>query len=600
MTSLTQLLDAIAHPRILVLGDLILDRYTFGNAERVSPEAPVIVLRVDAKEVRLGGAASVAMLLRALEADVALAGVVGDDPEGRTLLKLLDDEQIDRSMVLVDADRPTTVKERFVGRCASRSAAGGQQMLRVDHETHKSIDTGFEERLALETATRLESPWGRAPECETDRVAEQRRFGKEWIPPGLPSEGDFAWRDASFLYSHISYDAILISDYAKGVCTERLLQMVLAKAGERRVPVIIDPARIADFGRYRYATLLKPNRFEAELAAGRKIVTPDDALAAAEELRGKLKVESVLITLDHDGMVCVAGSLREPNVDADVVSRRAVHFPVAAREVYDITGAGDMVLAVLGLCLASNVPLAQAAQLANIAAGLEVQKLGVAPITRIELIEAATYRSHPSQSSIPDPASTSLTKLIDRPAAVQLANSYRAQGKSIVFTNGCFDLLHVGHVTMLEQAAALGEVLVVAINSDAGVRRLKGPERPVVREGDRARMLAALHCVDHVLIFDEPTPHKLLEAIRPNVLVKGGTTAEITGHEVVESYGGRVHHLDAVPGISTTTLISRTARTRVLPFERSGQPLEAASCRLIVSGLRFWREIAVFNSGGST
>ena len=576
MTSLHEALESIAHPRILVIGDLILDKYTFGNTERVSPEAPVLVLRTESKEVRLGGAASVAMLLRGLEAEVTLAGVIGDDSDGQTLLKLLDDEQIDRSMVLIDGERPTTVKERFVGQCSGRSSAGGQQVLRVDHETQAPIGAPFEEWLALETATRLKYPWGRFPNLPAVPAAPCR---------SCPSPSSILDHPSSS--SAPSYDAILISDYAKGVCTERLVEMVLVKANERRVAVVIDPARIADYERYRDATLLKPNRFEAEFATGRKISTPDDALAAAKELSDKFDIESVLVTLDSDGMALLqAASCRScpsPSSTLDPPSSVSLHLPIAAHEVYDITGAGDMVLATLGLCLASAVSLPQAAQLANIAAGLEVERLGVAPITRAELhhalVEAASCSSRPSPSSILHPRSSSASKLTTLASLIRIRAAYRDSGKSVVFTNGCFDLLHVGHVTMLEQAAALGDVLIVAINSDASVRDIKGQDRPVIPERDRAQMLASLGRVDHVLIFDDPTPHKLLEAIQPDVLVKGGTTAEIVGREVVEAYGGRVCQVGEAPGVSTTRIVFKIHSatndqpgTSTPAFSRQAQP----------------------------
>ena len=605
--SLPDLFARIGRPRILVLGDLILDRYTFGNAERVSPEAPVVVLRVDSKEVRLGGAASVALLLRGLEAEVTLAGVIGDDSEGRTLLSLLRDEQIDSQLVLTDGQRPTTTKERIIGRAANRHS---HQIVRVDHETRDPISQSLEEELISELLRQL--AWG--------------RFSN------LP----------------VSFDAILISDYAKGVCTPRLLQAVIQAARDAGVPVMIDPARIADYSRYAGATLLKPNRAETELATGLSIRTPDEALAAARELQDRLSLQSVLVTLDRDGMVlvqaascrfgstCGAGNEPEsksphpeatapasPSSILDPPPSASLHLPTTPREVYDITGAGDMVLAALGLCLASQIPLPQAAQLANIAAGLEVEKLGVAPITREELSRALppltvgcvqpllgadapafeianttdSNRTHTTDAdakhSTSEGANTvgcvkpllgadapalgaanttgshpkSKTKLIDLPTAVALAAACRAQKKTLVLTNGCFDLLHVGHVTMLEEAAALGDVLIVAINSDASVRNLKGPSRPIVPEHERAQMLAALGCVNHVLIFDEPTPHRILKAVRPDRLTKGGTTREIIGHEVVEAYGGRVIRLAETPGISTTALLARACP----PLGRGGQ-----------------------------
>ncbi|HEY2251096.1 MAG TPA: bifunctional heptose 7-phosphate kinase/heptose 1-phosphate adenyltransferase [Planctomycetaceae bacterium] len=558
MTTLTQILDAIGHPRILVIGDLILDRYTFGNAERVSPEAPVVVLRVDSKEVRLGGAASVAMLLRGLEAEVTLAGVIGDDLDGRTLQTLLRDEQIDSQLVLVDSTRPTTTKERILGRAANRHA---HQIVRVDHETRDPVGASLEKELVGKLV--------RAASCRLGEPSDLRTHRR---PDGTPLAGV------------TSFDAILISDYAKGVCTSALLRRVIGAARACHVPVIVDPARISDYSRYAGVTLLKPNRAEAELATGIEISAPGDACAAAEILCGKHDLNGVLVTLDRDGMVLVqAASCRFPSPSSilDPPSSSSLHVPTTPHEVYDITGAGDMVLATLGICLASQVPLPQSVQLANMAAGLEVEKLGVAPVTRDEvaraLVQAASCRfpSHDdaptnpganapgSPSSILHPRSSSASKLIDLPTAVALAASCRAREKKIAFTNGCFDLLHVGHVTCLEQAAALVDVLIVAINSDVSVCRLKGPGRPIIPERDRAVMVAALDCVDHVLIFDEPTPHFLLEQIRPDILAKGGTTAEIIGHEVVESYGGVAVRLGEIPGASTTAIVSQlqTAHT---------------------------------------
>lgn len=557
-TSFAQLKN-IPPPRILVIGDLILDRYTWGDAERVSPEAPVLILRVDSREVRLGGAASVAMLLRGLDADVTLAGVIGDDHEGRTLQALLDDEKIkvvgtvpvppeslyDRTnsrhaeassngrtgglkpTLLVDPSRPTTLKERFVGRAANRHP---HQILRVDQEAREPLSAEIEDTL---------------------------------LGAILEHLGD---------YSPI--DAVLISDYAKGVCTPRLLETVIAVANERQIPVIIDPARIADYARYAGATLLKPNRIQAELASGLSISSPEEAFAIADKLRRELRLPAVVITLDREGMVVVEGAADGEAAREGLNSHEfndgeggvRHHIPTQPRAVYDITGAGDMVLATLGVCLASGMPLADSASVANVAAGLEIEKLGVTPISREEL-QTALLLSNPldregqaTRSALATTLSSETTissKLTTIPELVELAYGYRTAGKRIVFTNGCFDLLHRGHVACLNEAAALGDVLIVAINSDASVRRLKGLGRPVINEDDRAAMLAALASVDHVLIFDEPTPCHILEVIRPDVLAKGGTTSEIVGREVVEVYGGQVCRLRESPGISTSHIVSR-------------------------------------------
>jgi D-beta-D-heptose 7-phosphate kinase/D-beta-D-heptose 1-phosphate adenosyltransferase len=515
MSSLVSQFDKIKTPRVLVLGDLILDRYTFGNAERVSPEAPVLVLLADAQEVRLGGAASVAFLLRALGAHVTLAGVVGDDQAGRLLQKLVHDAGIDCTLVITDPNRPTTTKERFVGRAADRHP---HQMLRVDSETREPIRLDVQDQILGDL---------------TDRV-----------------------------YDH---EALLISDYAKGVCSPRLLATVITAARIAEIPSIVDPARTADFGRYHRATLVKPNRFEAELASSRKIRTPQDALVAGQRLCRHHEFGAALITLDQEGMALVQDDESEEL------------FPAEPREVYDITGAGDMALATLGVCLASKLPLQSAIRIANVAAGLEVERLGVAPVTRQELraalLPSGTAEPRPetrlasadpvgsAKSEFRRPRSEVASKLVTLPELTELASHYRFAKKTTVFTNGCFDLLHVGHVTCLQEAAALGDVLIVAVNSDATVRALKGEGRPVISENDRALLLASLGFVDHVLIFDDPTPHRLLEQIRPDVLVKGATTVDVVGQEVVESYGGRVcctvTHVDRV---STTEILEGTQR----------------------------------------
>ena len=489
-------IDGLRGSRVLVLGDLILDRYTWGNAERVSPEAPVLVLRADEHEVRPGGAASVAMLLRHLEAKVTLAGVVGDDAGGRSLTRILDDERIDHELVCCIPGRPTTTKERFMGRAANRHP---HQILRVDHETRASIDA--------ETVSSLLDGILR-------RIAEQ--------------------------------SVIIISDYDKGCCTEPLLQAVIAAACERQIPVVVDPARIEDFARYRRATIVKPNRIEAELAAGRKIHVPEDGCRCGVTLCDMYDFQSMLITLDADGI-------------AVVDARRGEQYVVSAqaREVYDITGAGDMVVAITGLCQAAGWPLDEIARIANAAAGLEIERLGVAPLTWDQILT-------PYPANSPRTAGVN-SKLVTPEALSELVADYRTGGKSIVFTNGCFDLLHVGHVGYLQEAARLGDVLMVAVNSDVGVRRLKGPDRPVIGERDRAALLAALACVDHVVIFDDDTPHELLRQLRPDVLVKGGTTDEVIGREVVEAYGGRVCTTPAIHAGSTTEIVESIQKEKCLP-----------------------------------
>jgi D-beta-D-heptose 7-phosphate kinase/D-beta-D-heptose 1-phosphate adenosyltransferase len=486
--------------RILVLGDLMLDRYTWGDAERVSPEAPVIVLRADQEEIRPGGAASVAYLLRHLEADVTLVGVVGNDSDGHTLRALLRDEGIDDQFVLTDPTRPTTAKHRFVGRASDRHP---HQILRVDRESRVPLT----ESLAADLWTKL----------------------KDQLP---------------------QFDAILIPDYLKGVCTEPLLQSVITAARANGQPVLIDPGRTTDYRRYRGATLIKPNRVEAELICGTPLTTTEQTLQAGRNLCETYDLDAAIITLDRDGLVVIT-----PTDQAEI--------PTEPRAVYDITGAGDMVLATLGLCIANGIDIINAARLANIAAGLEVERFGIAPVKRAE-IEAKTQPPknvasggcQPTGSSSYSAAAAS-RKLASLEEITQLSAEYRRQGKRIVFTNGCFDLLHVGHVSYLQEAATLGDILIVAINSDASVRRLKGPTRPIITEHDRAIILASLECVDHVLIFADETPIGLLQKIRPDVLIKGGSTTEIVGREIVEVYGGVIRRAGMIEGSSTTQLIAK-------------------------------------------
>lgn len=488
MNHLLSALEKFPGTRVLVIGDLMLDRYTWGDAERVSPEAPVLLLRAETEEARLGGAASAAAMLRGLGAAVTLAGVVGNDASGRVLRVLLQDHDVGDELVLEDDSRRTTTKERFMGRTMSRQA---HQILRVDSEQRHSLTPRVESQFVKAIA-------GAIANCA----------------------------------------AVLISDYAKGVCTPHLLQQLIAVANEHGVPVLVDPGRGVNYRHYHGATVLKPNRIEAQEASRLPIHSPADAQKAGHKLRDKLACDAVVVTLDSEGAIlCLADG-------------RSETYPAEAHEVCDITGAGDMVAATLALGLGSGMSPEDAVRLANAAAGLEVQYQGVATISRDELVRHLRPQT---------------AKGCGQTVALQdmlcLAQAYRAAGQKIVFTNGCFDLLHVGHVTYLQEAASLGDVLIVAINGDAGVRRLKGPGRPVISQSDRAAMLAALACVDHVLIFDEDTPHALLRAIRPDVLVKGGTTMNVVGREVVEAYGGRVCVAANVPNISTTEIVE-TIRER--------------------------------------
>jgi D-beta-D-heptose 7-phosphate kinase/D-beta-D-heptose 1-phosphate adenosyltransferase len=484
---LLEIVQNLGAPRILVLGDAILDRYIWGDAERVSQEAPVILLRADHDEIRLGGAANVANMVLGLGAEVSLATVVGDDADGSALTRELEKSGIGSEAVMGDASRPTTVKERFIGKAQNRHP---HQMLRVDRETRAP----------------LEAPVARAL--------------LERVLAAIPR-----------------HQAVLVSDYGKGVCTPEIVGQVIAAARATEIPVIVDPRPGNDYALYRGATAITPNRLETRMATGREIRTGEDALAAGRMLCRDLDLDYVYVTLDSDGIALVMADGTEQLL------------PTRKRQVYDITGAGDMVLAAIGVGLAAGVDLVEIGRLANIAGGLEVERVGVVPITRAEMLADILANSR----SIPD--KVCVVGDLEKHVAAR-----RRLGQRIVFTNGCFDILHAGHVACLQQAAEEGDCLIVAINSDDSVRRLnKSPERPIFKQQHRSAMLAALEAVDYVIVFDEATPHALLERVQPDLLVKGGTYREdqIVGRELVESYGGRVKALGAIPGVSTTRIVER-------------------------------------------
>ncbi|MES2788702.1 MAG: D-glycero-beta-D-manno-heptose 1-phosphate adenylyltransferase [Planctomycetota bacterium] len=482
---LIDLVQRLENPHILVLGDLILDRYIWGDAERVSQEAPVILLRQDKQEIRLGGASNVANMLVGLEARATLAGVVGHDFDGVCVKQELARVGVSTDFLLTDHTRPTTVKERFIGRAQQRHP---HQMLRVDREVRTPLDATLETQFL---------------EQILPRIAE--------------------------------FDAVLISDYAKGVCTPRVLRSVIEAGKAAGVPVLVDPYPGEDYSNYRGATAVTPNRLETKRATGLEIKTPEQAFAAGAKLCEMLELEYAYVTLDSDGIAFVR---------ADGLAEM---LPTRKREVYDITGAGDMVLAMIGVGLAAGCDPMDVGRIANVAGGLEVEQIGVVTISREEILNDLLTNSRQIDG-----------KVCHRDDLARQVAARRKVGHKVVFTNGCFDLLHIGHVTYLQQAAREGDCLIVAINSDSSVRRLnKGPDRPIFVEHDRAAMLAALEAVDYVVVFDEATPNSLLEQLRPDVLVKGGTyaTHEIVGKDVVESYGGVVKPLTLVDGISTTRIV---------------------------------------------
>jgi D-beta-D-heptose 7-phosphate kinase/D-beta-D-heptose 1-phosphate adenosyltransferase len=490
-TDLIELVQNLGQPRVLVVGDLMLDRYVWGDAERISQEAPVILLHADKREERLGGASSVATMLRALGARVMLAGVIGADASGEQIRQILLDHGIDDEAVLTDPDRPSTVKERYIGRAQHRHP---QQMIRVDYEVREALSAVREQEL-----------------CHA--ITRQMRRA----------------------------DIVLLSDYDKGVCTPALLAATISMARALDLRTIADPIRGKDYRKYHGCSAMTPNRLEAGLASGRVLNSAAEALDSAAQLREQLDMEAAIVTLDKEGMALVHRD-----------GRREL-FPTRPRAVYDITGAGDMVLSVLGMALATGADYDPAIRLANVAGGLEVEKIGVATLTRDEIIADILHAGSAGKAEF----GPGLEKLRSRETLVRELESRRRMGQKIAFTNGCFDVLHAGHVQYLREARTQADVLVVGLNSDAGVRVLKGPGRPVNAVDARAYVLGSLETVNYVTIFNEPTPLELIHALRPDVLVKGADyrLEEVVGGEFVAASGGRVHLARLRDGYSTTRLL---------------------------------------------
>lgn len=484
--SAARFLERIERPRVVVVGDLILDEYVRGEADRISPEGPVAVVKVPprpgAVDVRLGGAANVAHNLAALGARVQVVGIVGDDREGGIALSLLRSKGIGTDGVLTVGGRPTTHKQRILGQ-------RDQQMLRVDREDPTDVDDATE-AAAIERIVRAID----------------------------------------------SADLVLVSDYAKGTVTPRLAAATIGRASEKGVRVIVDP-KGKDYSRYRGASAVTPNRVEAEAATG--VLLRDDAAleeAAARLIRDQ-RLEAAVITLGRDG---IFARLREG---------RSFRVPAEARAVYDVAGAGDTVLAVLGLALAAGADWETGVRLANSAAGVVVGRVGVATVTREEI-------AHALEQSAPWRAESKVFRSSD---LVQKLADRRAMGEKIVFTNGVFDVFHAGHVQILKFCREQGDFLVVGINSDRSTRALKGDGRPIQGESDRAEVVAALECVDAVVVFDQETPQAIIEAVSPDVLVKGEDWREkgVVGREWVEARGGRVVLAPLKPGASSTSVIDR-------------------------------------------
>ena len=462
-------------PKILVIGDLMIDHYLWGSCERISPEAPVQVVDIAKETTVLGGAGNVINNLKALGANVSVSSVIGDDDNGLELVEMLRSINVDSSNLIVQKSRKTSKKSRII--------AVSQQILRYDKESKSEIESESVKKIITSISSSI-----------------------------------------------ASYDAIILSDYGKGVLTPELCQGVISLAKENAVKVLVDP-KGSDFSKYKGAYLLTPNKKEAILATNIDIKDDESLKEALLKLKKEVDLDISLITLSEDGIATYDKEVKK--------------FPTVAKEVFDVTGAGDTVIASIAFALSAGKTIEETASFANLAAGVVVGKIGSATVTldEIEEYEASLHKS------------TSDAHIKSFEDIAQIVNRCKANGKKVVFTNGCFDILHVGHVKYLQKAKSFGDILIVGLNSDDSVSRLKGPSRPINIAQDRAYILAALEAVDFVVPFEEDTPYNLIKMIKPNTLVKGG---DYEGKKVVGSeFSGELKLVDFVDGKSTTKTIQK-------------------------------------------
>ena len=464
-----------AKPKILVVGDLMIDHYLWGNCERISPEAPVQVVDIAKETTVLGGAGNVINNLVTLGAVVSVSSVIGDDSNGSELMIMLKNIDVDTKNIIVQNGRKTSKKSRVI--------ASNQQVIRYDKESKDSITN--DSQLAILESLSLEI-------------------------------GNF--------------EIVILSDYGKGVLTDKLTSKIIELANLNNVKVVVDP-KGSDFAKYKGAYLLTPNKKEAILATGIEIDSEESLEKALLQLKKECDLNISLITLSEDGIATYDTKLKK--------------FPTVAKEVYDVTGAGDTVIASIAFALSVGKSIDETCAFANLSAGVVVGKIGSATVS-MEEIEEYEASLHKSNSDAHIKNFQDIEKIVAR---------YKANGKKVVFTNGCFDILHVGHVKYLQVAKSFGDVLIVGLNSDESVSRLKGPTRPINTSEDRGYLLAALEAVDFVVPFSEDTPHNLIKMIKPNTLVKGG---DYEGKTVVGTeFSGELKLVEFVDGKSTTKTIEK-------------------------------------------
>jgi D-beta-D-heptose 7-phosphate kinase / D-beta-D-heptose 1-phosphate adenosyltransferase len=463
----------------LVIGDVMLDRYLIGSVGRISPEAPVPIVLLNAQNERAGGAANVAANLALLGIKTHIIGCVGNDAEAKTLVSLLKEMGVDASGICTSENRPTIAKTRVV--------SGHQQMMRLDQESSAAFT--IEEIDALQANIHVALAHG----------------------PKV----------------------VILSDYAKGLLSEQVSQQIIAQCKAQNIPVLVDP-KGRDYIKYKGATALTPNKKETAEACDTTI-NDTDLIAKATALKNCLNLQFLAVTRGEEGIT--------------LLDENTHHLPAIAKQVFDVSGAGDTVIATLAAGLMNNLNPLESLQLANIAAAVVVGKVGTVPISQQELLEALSDQQSNEQAH----------KVCDLAQLMQKVESWKKSKQKIVFTNGCFDLLHAGHVTYLEAAKKRGDKLILGLNTDRSVSAIKGPTRPVVNENDRARVLAALESVDAVILFDEDTPINLITTIKPHVIAKGSdySADQVVGGREVQSWGGEIALIDLVEGRSTSNIIKK-------------------------------------------
>jgi D-beta-D-heptose 7-phosphate kinase / D-beta-D-heptose 1-phosphate adenosyltransferase len=464
---------------VLVIGDVMLDRYLIGNVARISPEAPVPVVLLNEQNERAGGAANVAANLALLGIKTHIIGCVGHDAEAASLKQQIATFNVDTSGIISSKHRPTIAKTRILG--------GHQQMLRLDQESA----TAFNSEENADVLSAIEAALAHKP------------------------------------------NIVILSDYAKGLLSDAVCQRIITICNQQQIPVLVDP-KGNDYSKYKGATALTPNKKEAAEACKTQ-VDDNDLINKATALKSSLNLAFLAVTRGEEGIT--------------LIDEETHQIAATAQKVFDVSGAGDTVIATLAAGLMHGLSALESLQLANLAAGVVVGQVGTIPITQEELIESLSHRQD----------STQLHKICDLSQLMAKVESWKKAQQNIVFTNGCFDLLHAGHVTYLEAAKKRGDKLILGLNTDRSVTAIKGPTRPVVNENDRARVLAALESVDAVILFDEDTPLNLINLIKPNVIAKGSdySADQVVGGKEVESWGGEIALIDLVEGRSTSNIIQK-------------------------------------------